>query len=84
MSTAEPCCASAEHRSGATAVELPGHGHAVLTRVVDDQGAQYGEIRARFAIDADEYTARVQVTTALTDLHTLLSHAAQLSRRTPA
>lgn len=82
MTTTDPGGADTGHHLHETAIALPDHGHAALTRVRDEHGREYGEIRARIALDADEYTARVQVTTALTDLHTLLSHAAQLSRRT--
>ncbi len=74
-------CNLAEHRSEEIVVQLPGHGRAVLTRVRDDQGREYGEIRARIALDGDEYAARVQLRTALTDLRALLSRAAQLTRR---
>jgi hypothetical protein len=77
-------CNLAEHRSDEIVVELPGYGRAVLTRVADDQGREYGEIRARIALDADEYAARVQLRTALTDLRGLLSRAAQLTRRAAA
>ena len=77
-------CNLTEHRSDDIVVELPGHGRAVLTRVRDDRGREYGEIRTRIALDTDEYTARVQLRTALTDLRALLSRAAQLTRRTAA
>ncbi len=77
-------CNLAEHRSDEIVVNLPGYGRAVLTRVADDQGREYGEIRARIALDPDEYTARVQLRTALTDLRGLLSRAAQLTRRAAA
>lgn len=78
-------CNLAEHRSDEIVVELPGHGRAVLTRVRDSRGREYGEIRARIALDPDEYTARVQLRTALTDLRGLLSRSAQLiTRRTAA
>ncbi len=75
-------CNLAEHRSEEIVVQLPGYGRAVLTRVRDDSGREYGEIRARIALDGDEYAARVQLRTALTDLRALLSRAAQLTRRT--
>jgi hypothetical protein len=77
-------CNLAEHRSEEIVVQLPGHGRAVLTRVRDQHGREYGEIRARIALDTDEYAARVQLRTALTDLRALLSRAAQLTRRTAA
>jgi hypothetical protein len=77
-------CNLAEHRSHDIVVDLPGYGRAVLTRVADDNGREYGEIRARIALDPDEYTARVQLRTALTDLRGLLSRAARLTRRTAA
>ncbi len=62
-------CNLAEHRSAEILVDLPDHGR------------EYGEIRARIALNADEYTARVQLRTALTDLRGLLSRAAQVTRR---
>jgi hypothetical protein len=74
-------CNLAEHRSDEIVVEMPGHGRAVLTRVRDARGREYGEIRARIALDADEYAARIQLRTALTDLRVLLSRAAELARR---
>jgi hypothetical protein len=74
-------CNLAEHRSEEIVVNLPGYGRAVLTRVRDDQGDEYGEIRARIRLDPDEYSARVQLRTALTDLRALLSRAAQLTRK---
>ena len=77
-------CNLAEHRSDDIVVNVPGYGRAVLTRIRDDQGHEYGEIRARIALDADEFSARVQLRTALTDLRALLSRAAQLTRRTAA
>jgi hypothetical protein len=77
-------CNLAEHRSDEIVVNLPGYGRAVLTRVRDDQGREYGEIRARIALDPDEYAARVQLRTALTDLRALISRAAQLTQRTAA
>ena len=77
-------CNLTEHRSDAIVINLPGHGRAVLTRVADQHGREYGEIRARIALDGDEYAARVQLHTALTDLRALLSRAAQLTRRTAA
>jgi hypothetical protein len=77
-------CNLAEHRSDEIVVELPGYGRAVLTRVADDNGREYGEIRARIALDTDEYAARVQLRTALTDLRALLSRAAQLATRRTA
>jgi hypothetical protein len=73
-------CNLAEHRSDEIVVNLPGYGRAVLVRVRDARGREYGEIRARVALDDDEYTARVQLRTALTDLRGLLSRAAQLTR----
>ncbi len=77
-------CNLSEHRSDEIVIELPGYGRAVLTRVRDARGREYGELRARIALDADEYAARVQLRTALTDLRALLSRAAQLTRRTAA
>ena len=77
-------CNLAEHRSDEIVVQLPGYGRAVLTRVRDQHGREHAEIRARIALDADEYAARVQLRTALTDLRALLSRAAQLTRRTAA
>lgn len=77
-------CNLSEHRSEEIVVELPGYGRAVLTRVRDARGREYGELRARIALDADEYAARVQLRTALTDLRALLSRAAQLTRRAAA
>jgi len=77
-------CNLAEHRSEEIVVNLPGYGRAVLTRVVGGGGHEYGEIRARIALDTDEYAARMQLRTALTDLRGLLSRAAQLTRRTAA
>ncbi len=74
-------CNLAEHRSEEIVVSLPGYGRAVLTRVRDDQGREYGEVRARIALGRDEYAARLQLRTALTDLRGLLSRAAQLTRR---
>ncbi|GAB1695044.1 hypothetical protein [Krasilnikovia sp. M28-CT-15] len=74
-------CNHAEHRSDDIAVTIPGHGRAVLTRVRDSQGREYGELRARIHLDPDEYTARVQLRTALTDLRGLLSRAADYTRR---
>jgi hypothetical protein len=74
-------CNLAEHRSEEIVVNLPGYGRAVLARVRDDQGNEYGEIRARIALDTNEYSARVQLRTALTDLRALLSRAAQLTRK---
>jgi hypothetical protein len=74
-------CNLAEHRSHEIVVNLPGHGRAVLTRVRDDHGREYGEIRARIALDTDEYAARVQLRTALTDLRALLSRSAQIMRK---
>jgi hypothetical protein len=77
-------CNLAEHRSEEIVVNLPGYGRAVLTRVRDAKGREYGEIRARIALDLDEYAARVQLRTALTDLRALLSRAAQIGRRAAA
>jgi hypothetical protein len=77
-------CNLAEHRSDEIVIELPGYGRAVLTRVRDARGREYGELRARVALDADEYAARVQLRTALTDLRALLSRAAHLTRRAAA
>ncbi|RZU51912.1 hypothetical protein EV385_3748 [Krasilnikovia cinnamomea] len=74
-------CNLTEHRSDDLLVTIPGHGRAILTRVRDGHGREYGEIRARIALDPDEYTARVQLRTALTDLRALLSRAAELTRR---
>ncbi len=77
-------CNLTEHRSDEIVIELPGYGRAVLTRVRDARGREYGELRARIALDADEYAARVQLRTALTDLRALLSRAAQLTTRRTA
>jgi hypothetical protein len=77
-------CNLAEHRSDEIVLNLPGYGRAVLTRVRDQHGREYGEIRARIALDTDEYAARMQLRIALTDLRALLSRAAQLTRRTAA
>ncbi|BFU47874.1 hypothetical protein [Krasilnikovia sp. MM14-A1004] len=74
-------CDHAEHRSDDITVTLPGLGRAVLHRVRDQRGREYGEIRARIRLGRDEYTARVQLRTALTDLRALLSRAADLARR---
>ncbi|RZU48863.1 hypothetical protein EV385_0592 [Krasilnikovia cinnamomea] len=74
-------CNLTEHRSDDLVVTLPGFGRAVLTRVRDERGREYGELRARIALDGDEYTARVQLRTALTDLRALLSRAAEYTRR---
>jgi hypothetical protein len=74
-------CNLAEHRSDEIVVNLPGYGRAVLVRVRDDSGREYGEIRARIALDPDEYATRVQLSTALTDLRALLSRAGQITRR---
>lgn len=74
-------CNLAEHRSDDIVVTIPGYGRAVLTRVRDDQGREYGEIRARIRLDADEYAARWQLRTTLTGLRLLVTRAAQVARR---
>jgi hypothetical protein len=74
-------CNLAEHRSEEILVNLPGHGRAVLTRIRDEQGREYGEIRARIALATDEHTARWQLRTALTDLRSLLTRTRLLARR---
>jgi hypothetical protein len=70
-------CNLAEHRSEEIVVELPGHGRAVLARIRDDQGREYGEIRARIALHPHQPVARRQLADALTDLRGLLTRAAR-------
>jgi hypothetical protein len=74
-------CNLAEHRSDDIVISLPGYGRAVLTRVRDDSGREYSEIRARIALDPDEAAARWQLHTTLTGLRLLLTRAAQVGRR---
>ncbi len=75
-------CNLAEHRSEEIVVALPGYGRAVLTRVRDDQGREYGEIRARIRLADTEAAARWQLRSTLTGLRLLVTRAAQVGRRT--
>jgi hypothetical protein len=78
-------CNLAEHRSDEIVIDLPGHGRAVLTRIRDGQGREYGEIRARIALAPAEPCARHQLHDALTDLRALITRAARTAyRRTAA
>jgi hypothetical protein len=69
-------CNLAEHRSDDIVVQLPGYGRAVLTRVRDAQGHEYGEVRLRVVLDETAPNACRQLRTLLTDLRTVLSRAA--------
>ncbi|MEV0727715.1 hypothetical protein [Polymorphospora sp. NPDC050346] len=77
-------CNLAEHRSEEIVVELPGHGRAVLTRVLVDGGGEYADVRLRIALTPVEPTARRQLGTLLGDLRTLVTRAALAGRPTPA
>ncbi len=78
-------CNLAEHRSDDIVVDLPGHGRAVLTRVLDDRtGREYGEIRARIRLADDEAAARWQLRSTLAGLRLLVTRAAQVHRRAAA
>jgi hypothetical protein len=70
-------CGLREHTSEPIAVDVPGYGRAVVTRVRDAQGRECADVRVRIALASDEYTARWQLRTALTALRDLLTLAAR-------
>ncbi|HEX6970315.1 MAG TPA: hypothetical protein VF174_16090 [Micromonosporaceae bacterium] len=66
-------CNLAEHRAKEIVVALPGHGRATLTRVRDDNGCEYAEVRIRVALVPVESTARRQLLTLLAGLRDLIT-----------
>jgi hypothetical protein len=66
-------CNLGEHRSGEMIVDLPGHGRAVVTRVLAANGREHAEVRARIPLHSTETGARWQLGTLLSGLDRLLS-----------
>jgi hypothetical protein len=66
-------CNLGEHRSEEMVTGLPGHGRAVVTRVRDEQGREYAEVRARVRLHTTDTGARWQIGVLLSGLDLLLS-----------
>ncbi|MGN9912103.1 hypothetical protein ACTMTJ_31645 [Phytohabitans sp. LJ34] len=76
-------CNLREHRSDEIVVTLPGYGRAVLTRVADEHGREYAEIRARLALHPVEPAARRQLQAVLADLRDLVTRVGNAARPAP-
>jgi hypothetical protein len=70
-------CNLSEHRSESVVVDIPHRARGVLTRVMDDQGAQYAEVRIRVALHStSDRIARRQLHDLLTGVRIVLSGTA--------
>ncbi|MCL7459900.1 hypothetical protein M8I35_22245 [Micromonospora sp. MSM11] len=76
-------CNLGEHRSDEIVVNLPGHGRAVLTRVVAANGRQHAEIRLRVALAPAEPAARRQLLGLLADVRDTVTRALAAGRPAP-
>ncbi|GAA0734618.1 hypothetical protein Drose_28925 [Dactylosporangium roseum] len=68
-------CNLGEHRADPLAVDIPGYGRALLTRVRGRDGREHAEVTLTVALADAEPHARAQLLTLAADLHTVLRRA---------
>jgi hypothetical protein len=73
-------CGLGEHRSDPIGVQIPGSGHARLTRVQGADGREHAEIRMQVALPASEPHARYRLAALLTHLETLIGPTPTIHR----
>lgn len=74
-------CGLGEHRARPIALEHPGLGRVVLTRVRARDGREHAEVRLTVALAGTEPVARHQLLTLTNDLDMVLTRAVYASQR---
>ncbi|MEV0570667.1 hypothetical protein [Dactylosporangium sp. NPDC050588] len=77
-------CNLGEHRADPLAVDVPGLGRALLTRVRAADGREHAEVTLTVALAAAEPVARAQLLGLARDLDTVISRATRASVRRDA
>ncbi|WP_432982164.1 hypothetical protein [Dactylosporangium sp. CA-233914] len=74
-------CNLGEHRADPLAVDVPGLGRALLTRVRAADGREHAEVTLTVALAAAEPVARAQLLSLARDLDTVIARATRASVR---